>query len=145
MISRNRFLARLLLVAALCCALAACTPALVPLDDLLSIPAPPGATLYEGSAEPLIDTLLAAGHDALGAEYRLTDSRIFLAGPASSRAQLSAFYQAELPPRGWAARADTSLTGSLGSAWQRGTQRLTVVFLTADSAELVVVLLSTRP
>ena len=53
------------------------------------------------------------------------------------------FFTSALPPQGWTPRTEVALAGSLGQAWQRGDQRLTVALVEVGTSTIAVVLLST--
>ncbi len=115
-------------------------PAPVALTDL---PAPPEATLYEGKAESLIDTLLLAGNAAYSDGKLQAETQLYALPTPETRSESLAFFKAVLPPLGWTPRTDVALGGSLGQAWQRGSQRLTIAAVEVESSTIIVVVLST--
>ena len=110
---------------------------------LTEIPSPPGATVYNGDAENLIDGLLLAAHAAYGDETLQVDDQLYLFPTSEAGAAGLTFFTSALPPQGWTPRTEAALAGSRGQAWQRGDQRLTVALVEVGTSTIVVVLLST--
>jgi hypothetical protein len=110
--------------------------------SLTDLPSPPGAIVYEGEAESLIDTLLLAGSAAYGDEQMEADSQLYAIPAPEARAESLAFFNAALPPLGWTPRPNMAIGGSLGQAWQRGEQRLTIAVVEVETNPIVVVVLS---
>ncbi len=92
----------------------------------------------------MIDTLIFAGGDAFGDGSARPATRLLLIQPPAGHAQAAEFYRSALPQRGWTPLPDAALGRSLGSAWQRGGQRLAVAFVRIDGQEIAVLLLTTR-
>lgn len=110
---------------------------------LAEIPRPPGAIVYDGSAETVIDPLLLAGSAAYGDGTLAVDTQLYGLPTSEAGTEGLAFLSSALPPKGWTPRPDVALAGSLGQAWQRGDQRLTVVLVQVGTSTIAVVLLST--